>query len=62
MNQMQKVLDYVFQHVLPSPKMVDLFFGKRDRVPFHYYMGKFHLIQHNIPEVRILLIMTFLQI
>jgi hypothetical protein len=48
MKQMQKVIDYVFHHVLPEPEMVDMHFCKSERTTFHYYMGRFLLIQQNV--------------
>lgn len=48
--QLHKVLDYVFTHVLPDTSMVLQYFSKSDQVTHYYYLGKFYLIQHNIPE------------
>lgn len=57
MKQMQKVLDYVFTHVLPDQRhapeggLLVKWFPRSERATYHFCMGKFLLMQHNVPEV-----------
>jgi hypothetical protein len=57
MKQMQKVLDYVFTHVLPEEQrapengLLVTWFPRSERATYHFWMGKFLLVQHHVTEV-----------
>lgn len=50
LKQMQKVLDYVEQYVLPDNSLLDRWFSKAERTTYHYFMGRFLLLQHRVRD------------
>eukprot|EP00158_Paraphelidium_tribonemae_P009214 Partr_v1_DN28805_c2_g1_i1_m33002 putative PCI domain containing 2 len=59
LSQLQKVLDYVFNHVLQDDSLLDLHFSASERTTFYFYMGKFHLLQHDIVNAKLKLEKSF---
>lgn len=47
---MQKVLQYVFNLVLRDEQIIAEQYKKSERTKYHYYMGKFFLIEHKIED------------